>query len=149
MQAAASATDLSELTEAQGRPTPPEPRLRLVEGYSPANQEPCLKLVFPGPRMQLQAVIVTPERSFLLKGMFVVQLSYLEDGTVFASHRELPVHGYGPNQKAALAAFSEMFDVQWRNLVEVAETALTAGGLRRRKALVDAVAAVAEREPSS
>ncbi|HEX4338511.1 MAG TPA: hypothetical protein VH062_21550 [Polyangiaceae bacterium] len=75
--------------------------------------------------------------------MFVIDLAYLDDdGQVFASHRSLPVHGYGPDEGTALAAFCEAFDFQWRHLVEQPEESLTAGGKKRRQAMTAAVQSI-------
>lgn len=85
-------------------------------------------------RLRVSAVIVRPTRVFRLRGTFVVEMEQLEDGTVFVRHRELPVHGYGPNDAAALEAFEEAFEVQWEHLVECPDNDLTphARGLREQ-----------------
>jgi hypothetical protein len=93
--------------------------------------------------MQVRMQIAAGHRRYDLKGMFVIDLAYLEDeGEVFASHRSLPVHGYGKNEGMALAAFCEAFDFQWRHLVEVPDESLTEGGKRRRQAMQAAVQSV-------
>jgi len=113
---------------------------RAVQRDSYAPTEPgAVGLVFPGPRMQLRTEIVAGGRRYVLKDVFVVDLSYLDEGEVFASHRSLPVHGHGSDLQAALGAFCDAFDFQWRNLVDVPEESLTAGGIRRRDAMQNAV----------
>lgn len=119
-------------------------RIKDADEYEPANSvRPPSRLIFPGPRMQIQTRIFAGVRRYVLKDMFVIDLEYSEeeDGQlqVFASHRILPVHGHGPGQPEALAAFCEAFDFQWRHLVEVPEDSLTDGGKRRRQAMRDAV----------
>ena len=79
------------------------------------------------------------ERVYSLRGIFVIQVNYLEGGEVFASHRCLPVHGHGPSLELALRAFCQAFDFQWRNLVDVAEDQLTPGGIKRRRAMLESV----------
>jgi hypothetical protein len=81
-----------------------------------------------------------------LRDVFVIELSYLPDGEVFACHRRLPVHAHGANQQAALSAFCDAFDFQWRNLVDVPEEQLTSGGLKRRQAMLEAVEKVEDIE---
>jgi hypothetical protein len=96
--------------------------------------------------MQVQTRIVVDDRQYVLKDMFVIDLEYLEDEgqvQIFASHRTLPVHGYGADQREALQAFCKAFDFQWRHLVQVPEDSLTEGGKRRR----DAMLAVVEKHP--
>lgn len=85
--------------------------------------------------MQLRTQIVAASRRYELKDVFVVNIEYLEDDVVFVSHRTVPVHAYGGSLNEALGAFSEAFDHQWRNLVEVPESSLTNGGLKRRHAM--------------
>lgn len=115
------------------------------DSYAPATPGATTRLIFPGPRMQVRTQIVAGPRRYNLKGMFVIDLEYLDDeGQVFASHRTLPVHGYGGDQGDALEAFCEAFDVQWRHLVDVQEDTLTDGGRRRRQAMRDAVETVVE-----
>ena len=115
--------------------------------YVSADTNHSTELIFPGPRMQYQMVIPAGSRRYHLKDWFVVNLSYLDDGQVFADHGSLPVHGYGDNMNEAMNAFCEAFDVQWRSLVEVSEDSLTSGGKRRRAALREAVKDVVDLEP--
>ena len=115
-----------------------------VEEYASANSvRPSTRLIFPGPRMQVQTQVVAGDRRYVLKDMFVIDLEYGKDDDgqlqVFASHRALPVHGQGGSQAEALAAFCEAFDFQWRHLVEVPEDSLTEGGRLRRQAMRNAV----------
>ena len=119
-----------------------DPTTGQVELYASAEQpsHQCT-LVYPGPRMRLTTSVQVPGRRYELRGMFVVQIDHLED-SVFATHRDLPVHGYGRDQKDALSAFCEMFDMQYRSLVEEDENNLTPGGIQRRQALRDVVARV-------
>lgn len=95
--------------------------------------------------MELRTQIITGQRVYELKDLFVVDLEYLEDDIVFVSHRTVPVHAYGRGLKEALRAFGEAFDMQWRNLVEVPKDCLTPGGLKRRHALESVVANVFDR----
>lgn len=128
---------LQDVTEAEGQPLrvqKPRP-----ERYVPAEPLQESGLVFPGPRMQLRAQIVWGDRRYHLRDVFVIDLTYAEGAEVFANHRSLPVHGHGSRQKDALESFCEAFDFQWRNLVDVDEASLTPGGLRRRRAMIDAV----------
>jgi hypothetical protein len=114
--------------------------------YVSADTNHSTELIFPGPRMQYQMVISAGSRRYHLKDWFVVNLSYLDDGQVFADHATLPVHGYGEDLSDALNAFCEAFDFQWRCLVEVSEDTLTSGGRNRRATLEAAVKEVVEVE---
>lgn len=133
-----AATEARNFTSTEGSA---ECRIRSVpeESYVSADTNRTARLVFPGPRMQLQTEIVTSYRRYILKDLFVVNLSYLEDRTVFAEHASLPIHGYGETSEEAIGSFFESFDFQWRSLVEVPEDSLTAGGQRRRAAMNDVV----------
>lgn len=101
-------------------------------------------LYFLGPKMQLRVFVETPTRRYALRGAFMVMLESLEDNVVFASNADLQVSGYGESAKEALEDFSRSFDLQYRELVEKDESALTAGGRDRRQALKDVVDSVTE-----
>lgn len=113
------------------------------ETYAAASPGASSRLIFPGPRMQVQTQINVGQRRYVLKDMFVIDLEYGRDDDgqlqVFASHRTLPVHGHGGSQAEALVVFCDAFDFQWRHLVEVPEDSLTEGGKRRRRAMQNAV----------
>ncbi len=114
---------------------------RQRDAYQPTNAS--TKLFFlPGPKMQVRTFIPAGERRYELCGAFVVDFEFLPDNTVFASHRSLPVHGYGESVERALDEFFAAFDMQWRNLIEVAESTLTPGALDSRAALRSVVASV-------
>jgi hypothetical protein len=134
---------LRDVTMAEDGPTTPSAR-EISESYAPATPGIPSRLIFPGPRMQVRTQIQFNRRRYTLRDVFVIDLSYTEDGEVFASHRVLPVHGYGTDQRAALDAFCEAFDFQWRHLVEPSEDGLTEGGRRRRKAMQEVVQNVEE-----
>lgn len=136
------AFDTPSLTGVHGDdPANPTPR----DPYVPASPNIATKLILPGPKMQVRHEISVGDRRYRLQGMFVIDIEYLAEGGVFASHRSLPVDGYGGDQVAALAAFYEAFDFQWRHLVEVDEETLTEGGVRRRRAMEQAVASFENR----
>lgn len=138
------ANQLRDFTKADDG-APASRRTGSGESYAPATPGASTRLIFPGPRMQVRTQIVAGPRCYNLKGMFVVDLEYLDDdGQVFASHRSLPVHGYGSDQGEALEAFCEAFDFQWRQLVEAPEESLTAGGKKRASAMREAVQSVDE-----
>lgn len=115
------------------------------DAYAATEPDKTTKLVFPGPRMQLRTQIVGQSCVYELKDLFMLSLEYQEDDIVFVTHRTVPVHAYGQGTENALQAFSEAFDLQWQALVEVPEESLTAGGRKRRQALVDVVAQVTKR----
>ena len=115
------------------------------DSYAATEPGKTTNLVFPGPRMQLRTQIVAESRVYELKDLFVVSLEYLEDEIVFVTHRTVPVHAYGRGPIEALRAFSEAFDLQWRSLVETPEDSLTAGGIKRRRAMQAVVASVNEK----
>lgn len=77
------------------------------------------------PRMQVVIHIEWEGRNYRLRGPFAIQLEQLDAETVFASHKTLPVHGYGPTTRDALEAFAAMFDAQWQNVAAKADSALT------------------------
>lgn len=98
-----------------------------------------------GPRLSMYVAIDTPRRTYVLKGTFGVHLEYFEDGTVYAEHRRIPVHGDGRSVKEALTEFANMFDAQYRTLVEVDEAKLTAHAKGIRAQLLELVADVHDR----
>lgn len=79
-----------------------------------------------------------------LNGPFAVQVEYLQDGTVFASHRRLPIHGYGRTVATALLEFAGMFDALWRSLHDVPPEKLTHRAQRFREQLDSMVAKIDE-----
>lgn len=97
---------------------------------------------FGGPRLSQQVVVASSRRLFRLAGPISVSLEYLDEGTVFASHAQLPVHGYGKTFAEALDGFCEMFDSQYRDLVEAPDAQLTPHARRERAKLEAIVAAV-------
>ena len=100
---------------AKGQPTPGEGYVSTTEiRFQPFHQ-----------RMQVVIQIEGDGRVYRLRGAFVIQLEYLDDDTIFASHKNLPVHGYGAGLDDAIEAFAAMFDVQWRSLVDADVSALT------------------------
>jgi hypothetical protein len=110
------------------RPTEP------VASYVSADGEHSSTVIWGAfPRLQVSTVLKAPARLYRLRGMFVVEVSNLEDGTVYAKHRSLPVYGYGQDVREALAAFAEAFDVQWRMLVEEDDDELLSGHARSLK----------------
>jgi hypothetical protein len=116
------------------------------EMYVSADTNRTSSLVLPGPRMQLQTEIMTNGRRYVLKDLFVVHLSYLDENKVFAEHATLPIPGYGETFEEAIESSFRSFDFQWRNLVEVSEDSLTLGGKRRAMALKSVVSDVPELE---
>jgi hypothetical protein len=117
------------------------------ESYAPASQD-ARSLIFQpfGPRMQVAMEIRAPKRVYRFNGAFVVSLEYLDDGgTIFASHRDLPVHGYGESLAEATEAFSTAFDLQYRTLVEQDDQNLSPYARELREKLRSAVAHVSEK----
>ncbi|GMV15497.1 MAG: hypothetical protein AMXMBFR56_37210 [Polyangiaceae bacterium] len=140
---------LCDATYAEGH-TAGFPKTAHKETYAAASPGASTHLIFPGPRMQVRTQIAVGERRYDLKDVFVIDLEYMEEDDqvqVFASHRTLPVHGYGADQPEALRDFCEVFDFQWRHLVDVPEESLTPGGKRRRQAMLNAVEKVAAPTP--
>jgi hypothetical protein len=136
------ASNLAEVTPVD-RDEHGRPAHREGSDYALASGAIQTRLVFPrGPRMQLRWVIEAPERRYVLRDTFRIELTYLEDGTVFAKHRRLPVHGYGETQAEAISAFCEAFDHQWRHLVEAAPETLAAHAMTLRESLQAAVSDV-------
>jgi hypothetical protein len=133
----------SSYAEASARPAS---KLVPRDSYEATEPGKTTDLVFPGPRMQMRTEIVAAARRYELDGVFVVNIEYLEDDIVFVSHRTVPVHAYGNSLAEALGTFGEAFDMQWRSLVDVAETSLTAGGVKRRRAMEGVVARVSNVE---
>lgn len=98
-------------------------------------------------RMQVRTTIRCSEREYHLRGAFVISLDYIDAGQeVFASHRHLPVHGYGKSDSEAIASFLEAFDHQYRELVECGLDELTPGGQKRRRLIEDVVESVQQPE---
>ncbi len=126
--------DLRNITYAEGH-SGPAGKVMSRDSYAATEPGKTTNLVFPGPRMQLRTQIVSASRIYELKDVFVVNIDYLEDDVVFVSHRTVPVHAYGSSLNEALGAFTEAFDHQWRNLVDVPESSLTEGGVKRRRAM--------------
>lgn len=100
------------------------------------------RVFFPGPRMQMEHGIDVGSRRYVLNGFFVIELEHEGDGVdaaVYASHRSLPVSGFGRDAKEALQAFYDAFDHQYRHLVEVEPDSLTAWARQMREAMKRAV----------
>ncbi len=97
------------------------------------------------PRLWVIAAIVRPNRVFRLRGTFLADIEHLDDGTVFVQHRSVPVHGYGPDERQAMEAFEEAFELQWENLVERPLHELTVSAKEMRELLRHAVADVSGR----
>lgn len=137
-----AAAKLCDFTQAEGVDVrvPARPR----DSYAAATAPETSRLLFPGPRMQVQTVIQAGGREYSLRGMFVIEFEMAEDDLVFARHRTLPVDGHGSTQLEAVGSFCETFDFQWRNLVEVDERELTESARQRRQAMRDVVANVRE-----
>lgn len=85
------------------------------DGFAPADGPQVRPL---GPPMRIFVQIAAHGRVYCLSRAFAVTLKRLDDGTVFASHATLPVYGYGETVNVALRSFQEMFDVQYRSLVD-------------------------------
>lgn len=138
----AAYVDASDVARPSERPRRVEPR------FEPAGCD-VIYVPFEGPRMSFQVTLRSGPRVYRLRGAFAIKLEYLGDGTVFASHENLPVHGYGRSVDDALQSFSEMFDLQWRELVEIdePEVRLTSGARRDRERLQSIVQNVEELEP--
>lgn len=134
-------SDLQNITYAEGQSSPTG-RAVPRDLYAATEPGTTTNLVLPGPRMQLRTQIVAASCVYELKDVFGVDLDYLEDDVVFVSHRTVPVHAYGGSLEEALSAFSEAFDLQWRSLVDVPESSLTDGGVKRRRAMQAVVAKV-------
>ncbi len=138
------AEKLKDVTRAEGT-SEGFARAPRPEKYEPANPGPASSsLIFMGPRMQVRTQVAFGSRRYHLRDVFVVALEYAETGEVFATHRQLPVHGQGMDQAEALASFCETFDFQWRNLVDVPLDSLTPGGQTRRRAMEAVVDRVEE-----
>lgn len=133
--------DYRNITYAEGS-SDSTPKAASRDAYAATEPGKTTNLVFPGPRMQLRTQIVVGGRVYELKDVFVVDIDYLEDDVVFVSHRSVPVHAYGNGLREALSAFSEAFDHQWRSLVDVDESSLTDGGVKRRREMKAVVASV-------
>jgi hypothetical protein len=108
------------------------------EQYALADEPRVTKVVYDGPRLRMQVALDSGPRRYLLKGVFVVELG-AEGSSVYATSRGLPVSGIGNSDLEAIEDFCTSFDYQYRNLVEVDESSLTEGGLRRRAAMRNAV----------
>jgi hypothetical protein len=61
----------------------------------------------------------------------------LEGGVIFVSVKDLPVSGYGNSIPEALSAFSDAFELQWKNLVEGPESDLSPKALEYRKRFLE------------
>lgn len=113
-----SAARLHEMfaTTVEKQPENVEPGPSYVPAYCSAPRA----LIFQpfGPRMQVSVILRAGDRVYKLRGPLVINIEYLEDGTVFATHRDLPVHGYGETLNEALESFGAGFDLQYRSLVD-------------------------------
>lgn len=122
------------------------PKLPETEGYSSASGSlgRCVTTfaAFGAPRLSQHIAVVAAGRRYALRGPLSVSLEYLEDGTVFATHAQLPVHGYGKSFGEALDSFCAMFDSQYRDLVEAPVELLTEHARDEREKLQRIVAAV-------
>lgn len=108
--------------------------------YASAEAKDSSSLVF-SPAMHSTHVIVVGTRRYHLRGLFIIQFTYLDDG-VSTRHRAIPVEGFGSTQKESMDDFFEQFDFQYRHLVEVDEDTLTVGGRERRAAIEHVVSKV-------
>lgn len=116
-------------------------RIVETEPYTSAEAKRSTLIYSGGPAWQLQTVICVGERRYQLAGIFAIDLEYDVDG-VFASHKRLPVSGFGETLDKALEAFCEAFDYQYRGLVEDDESSLTEDAKRHRQALKAVVVGV-------
>lgn len=131
-------TDVTEFGTASVPPPTPQSSPAVDEYAAPTE----LHFASFSPRMQVVIFIEAEKRVYRLREPFVILLEELDDGTIFASHRVLPVHGYGASTSDALEAFDVMFDVQWRNVVERDDSALTANAKIAKAALKSVVVRV-------
>lgn len=102
--------------------------------YAPAVAEEAAQVIYQpfGPKMQVLVVIRQPERVYRLRGTLIIELRQ-EDGEICAYHRRLPIVGYGLDAGEAINDFAEMFDAQYRGLVECDEGELSEGALQARR----------------
>lgn len=121
----------------------PEPAAPLIDVYEQASGTDVLAPDFRGPRLNVMSNLRAGERVYELRGSFIVRLT-VDDGVVSASHRDLPVFGYGSTAGEAFGMFAEYFDEQYRDLVEADEASLTEDALIVRRQLQRVVAAVHE-----
>lgn len=80
-----------------------------------------------------------------LISMFAIDVEYLDDGTVYVSHRQLPVHGNGESLDDAIADFGATFDALWRRLKEAGPARMTPHAQRVWDRLQHYVEGVTER----
>jgi len=78
--------------------------------------------------------VQSPHRRYLLNKPLKVTLTDLCGG-FFAEHATLPVSGYGETEVAAIDAFAEAFDVQYRALVTADASGLSDGAQQQALAL--------------
>ena len=136
----AHARQYADLTEATPtlmvRRRPPAP------GFQDAS---TLRMYTPfGPNLRVVIALPTAvgARRYVLKSHLTIRLSYQDDGTVFASHATLPVHGYGPSEEEALTSFADSFDWQWQHLTTANDDELTEPARVARDAMRAAVESV-------
>ena len=93
------------------------------------------ELIFcSSPRMRVAPIVSVPDRRYELQHNLIIHIWYHKDNSVEAVHKSLPVSGYGESPAEALSDFAEMFDVQYRGLVEDAtENELSPGALKARQ----------------
>lgn len=138
----ALAPEMYELTEATSS-APRRPAAR-ISGFQDAGTSERMYIPF-GPRMRVVIELRAPDgaRRYILKSSLIIRLSYQEDGTVFASHATLPVHGYGPSEADAVASFADSFDWQWRHIANATDAELTIPARAKRDAMRSFVEEVA------
>lgn len=102
--------------------------------YAPAAADDK-EVIYPhfGPRMQVIVVLRQPDRVYRLRGTLAISLRQEDGGVVCAYHRRLPVLGYGENPSEAISDFCEMFDVQYRGLVDCDQSDLSEGAQEARR----------------
>lgn len=97
------------------------------------------------PGMQVVPAVTASGRRYRLGQNLILRVTYHADGTVEVRHRSLPVMGIGDTLQEARTDFSEMFDVQYRGLVEESdEEELSTGALAARRELLRYVQATDE-----
>lgn len=120
----------------------PRPRTRDEVEFFPASRSDSCELIRMGPKMSLSSEITVDQRTFVLARPLRVDVNYTASGEVFASHKTLPVSGYGRSLDEALAGFNRSFAVQWDMLVDCDESELAPSAIRARNSLKEAVSRI-------
>lgn len=134
--------DVTEATPARSRCRSRSHSSRPEEVSLAGAEHSCITYWLSGPRVGLQWAIEASGRRYHLRELLAVSFKYMSGGIVVASKSDVGVHAHGRSVLEALEAFCEMFDSQYRELVECPEDELTPYAMQFRRKFLQLVEGV-------